>query len=94
MRHHHTREDELLYVLEGEIVLRTGAGEETLSPGTVVGFRAGDGNGHQLVNRSDANAVLLVMSNRHPEDVATYPDDDLAVKKVGGKHVFSSKSGA
>jgi uncharacterized cupin superfamily protein len=92
IRHHHTREDELVYVLEGEIVLRTDHGEETLTPGMVAGFRAGDGNGHQLVNRSGGNAVFLVVSNRNPEDGVTYPDDDLAVSKLDGRYVFSSKS--
>jgi uncharacterized cupin superfamily protein len=93
MRHHHTHEDELIYVLEGALVLRSDHGEETLGPGMVAGFRAGDGNGHQLVNRGHENAVFIVVSNRHPEDGATYPDDDLAVKKVGGKYTFTRKNG-
>jgi uncharacterized cupin superfamily protein len=94
IRHHHTREDELVYVLEGELVLRTNEGEEPLTAGMVAGFRAGDGNGHQLVNRSGANAVYLVVSNRHPDDTAEYPDEDLAVKKdASGKYVFSRKNG-
>ena len=94
MRHHHTKEDELVYMLEGELVLRTNEGEEPFTPGMVVAFRAGDGNGHHLVNRSTENAVFLVVSNRHPDDSADYPDIDLAVKKVDGKYVFSTKSGA
>ena len=93
MRHHHTHEDELIYVLEGALVLRSDHGEETLGPGMVAGFRAGDGNGHQLVNRGHENAVFIVVSNRHPEDGATYPDDDLAVKKVDGKYTFTRKNG-
>jgi uncharacterized cupin superfamily protein/organic hydroperoxide reductase OsmC/OhrA len=93
MRHHHSKEDELIYILEGELVLRTDHGEELLKAGMVAGFPAGDGNGHQLVNRSGDNAVYLVMSNRHPDDAATYPDDDLAVTKVDGQYVFSTKSG-
>jgi uncharacterized cupin superfamily protein len=93
LRHHHTQEDELIYVLEGELVLHTDAGEEPLSAGMVAGFRAGDGNGHHMYNRSDENAVYIVISNRHPEDGAAYPDDDLAVKKIDGKYVFSRKDG-
>ena len=58
IRHHHTQEDELVYVLEGEAVLRTNGGEEVLRAGMVAGFPAGDGNGHHLVNRGDAPAVL------------------------------------
>lgn len=95
MRHHHTEEDELVYILDGELVLRTDAGEQAVTAGMVVGFAAGDGNGHQLVNRSAAPAVYLVISNRHPDDAATYadPDVDLAVKKVDGKYVFTRKDG-
>ncbi len=92
VRHHHTHEDELVYVLEGELVLHTDHGEETLRAGMVAGFRAGEGNGHHLMNRSGANATFLVVSNRSPDDAATYPDDDLAVKKgADGKYVFSRK---
>ena len=94
MRHWHTREDELVYVLEGEVVLRTDHGEEVLTPGMVVGFAAGDGNGHQLVNRSPHPATYLEISNRDAEDVAEYPDDDLALRKVDGKNVFTRKDGS
>src|SRR5215204_2862276 len=51
MRHHHTREDELVYVLEGEVVLVTDAGEQILVAGTCAGFPAGSGDGHHLINR-------------------------------------------
>ncbi len=94
LRHHHTHEDELVYVLDGELVLHTNAGEETLTAGMFAGFRAGDGNGHHLYNRSGRPATYLVVSNRHPDDGASYPDDDLAVKKgPDGKYVFSRKGG-
>jgi uncharacterized cupin superfamily protein len=93
VRHHHTHEDELIYVLEGEVVLHTDAGEEVLTAGMVAGFRAGDGNGHHLFNRTAANAVYLVISNRHPEDLAVYSDEDLAVQKTDGKYVFTRKNG-
>src|SRR5512143_2302037 len=53
MRHWHTLEDELIYVLEGEVVLVTDGGEQTLVAGTCAGFPAGSRDGHQFVNRSD-----------------------------------------
>lgn len=77
MRHWHTHEDEFLYVLEGEVVLRTGAGEQLLTAGMCVGFAAGVADGHQLINRSDRPAVYLEMSNRDPQDSAYYPDPDV-----------------
>lgn len=77
MRHWHTHEDEFLYVLEGEVVLRTGAGEQLLTAGMCVGFAAGVADGHQLINRSDRPATYLEMSNRDPQDSAYYPDPDV-----------------
>src|SRR5690606_1964700 len=51
-RHWHAAEDEFIYVLEGEVVLVTDHGEETLHAGDCSGFPAGDANGHHLQNRS------------------------------------------
>ncbi|HXZ59074.1 MAG TPA: cupin domain-containing protein [Steroidobacteraceae bacterium] len=77
MRHWHTREDEFVYVLEGELVLRTGAGEQRLTAGMCAGFPAGVEDGHQLINRSDRPAVYLEVSNRDPEDGAQYSDPEV-----------------
>src|ERR1041385_7569961 len=59
MRHFHTREDELVFVLEGEVVLRTDEGEQVLTAGMCAGFPAGSTNGHQLVNRGERPARYL-----------------------------------
>ncbi len=94
MRHHHTHEDELIFVLEGEVVLITDRGEQLLTPGMCAGFPAGSNDGHQLVNRSDLPVRYLEISNRDPADTAAYPDDDLAYSKSpDGKAVFSRKDG-
>ena len=70
-------------MLEGEPTLITDAGEFPLRPGTCAGFRAGDGNAHQIVNRSVHPVVLLEVGDRGPGDVAEYPDDDLVVVPAG-----------
>jgi uncharacterized cupin superfamily protein len=94
MRHFHTHEDELVFVLEGEVVLRTDEAEQTLTAGMCAGFAAGSRNGHQLVNRSDRPARYLEISNRDPEDSAEYPDVDLAYRKApDGTAVFTHKDG-
>jgi uncharacterized cupin superfamily protein len=77
MRHWHTREDEFVYVLAGEVVLRTGAGEQLLTAGMCAGFPAGVADGHQLINRSDRPAVYLEVSNRDPEDEGQYSDPEV-----------------
>jgi uncharacterized cupin superfamily protein len=95
MRHFHTREDELVFVLEGEVVLRTDEGEQLLTAGMCAGFPAGSTNGHQLVNRSDRPVRYLEVSNRDPEDIAAYSDDDLAYGKApDGRVVFTHKDGS
>src|SRR5260370_10497018 len=94
MSHFHMREDELLFVLEGEVVLRTDEGEQLLTAGACAGFPAGARNGHQLVNRSDRPARYLEISNRDPQDAVEYPDVDLAVRKsADGKTIFPRKDG-
>jgi len=77
MRHWHTLEDEFVFVLEGEVVLRTDAGEQLLAAGMCAGFPAGVQDGHQLINRSAADAVYLEISNRDSADGAHYADPDV-----------------
>src|ERR1700734_2020882 len=55
-RHWHTGEDEFVYVLSGEVVLVTNAGDEVLRAGDAAGFPANDHDGHCLQNRSGQDA--------------------------------------
>ena len=88
-RHWHSREDELVYVLAGELTLVTDSGEQLLTPGMCAGFKAGVPDGHHLVNRSDRPALLLEIGNRDPDDEGDYPDIDLRCTK-GGAYVRKS----
>ena len=83
-RHWHLKEDEFVYVLSGEVVLVTDAGEEVLKAGDCAGFPKNDGNGHHLINRSDQPAQLLEIGTRSGGDTATYPDIDLALDPEKG----------
>ena len=76
-RHWHEKEDELVYVLEGEVVLVTDAGREPLGPGDCAGFRAGDRDGHHLENASNHPALVLVVGSRNDEDWGEYSDIDM-----------------
>jgi uncharacterized cupin superfamily protein len=81
-RHWHSAEDEFVYVLEGEVVLVTDAGEESLRAGDCAGFKAGVKDGHQLQNRSQQDAVVLEIGSRKAaEDEGDYPDIDLRFQK-------------
>lgn len=77
LRHHHSKQDELVFVLEGQPTLIDDTGEHLLAPGMCAGFAAGSGNAHMLINRSTQPVVLLEIGDRTPGDVVEYPDDDL-----------------
>jgi uncharacterized cupin superfamily protein len=84
-RHWHTAGDEFIWVVAGEVVLVTDAGEEVLRAGECAGFKAGVPDGHQFQNRSSSEAVLLEVGSRVSGDEAHYPDIDLH-SKDGYRH--------
>ncbi len=86
-RHWHAKEDEFIYVLEGEVVLVNDVGEENLHAGDCAGFKAGVRNGHCLQNRSARDVLILTVGTRDNEDSGEYPDLDmkfLAGRYTGG----------
>jgi uncharacterized cupin superfamily protein len=93
LRHWHARQDEFVYVLEGELTLVTEAGEQVLGPGMAAGFPAGVADGHMLVNRGAVPAVYLEVGDRLPGDAVTYSDDDLAAVPRAVGWVFTRKDG-
>ncbi len=95
LRHAHSRQDEFIYILAGQPVLVTDAGETPLSPGRCAGFKAGTGNAHHLVNRTSEDVTYLEVGDRGPGDSVHYPDDDIqAVLDEGGKWQFTHKDGS
>jgi uncharacterized cupin superfamily protein len=92
-RHWHSHEDEFVMIVEGEVVLVTDAGEQTLRPGMVAGFPAGRADGHHLINRSDRPATYLEVGSRSDVDEAVYSDIDMELRLRGGDHVFVRKNG-
>ena len=91
-RHWHQNEDELVYMLEGEVVLVEDGGETVLKPGDAAGWKAGVANGHCLINRSARDAVFLEIGSRAPREVATYPDIDMRAERddTGMRYVHKS----
>ena len=93
-RHWHSHEDELVYILEGEAVLITDAGEQVMTAGMCAGFEAGVADGHHLVNRSDRDVVFLEIGTRAMEGGADYPDVDMIVRRAeDGKWRYLHKDG-
>jgi len=91
-RHWHTEQDEFVYIVSGEVVLVTDAGEEILKPGDCAGFKAGEKDGHHLQNRSNADALLLEIGTRTPSDGGEYSDIDMAFQ-MGGPAMYTRKDG-
>ena len=80
-RHWHTEEDELVFMLEGEVVLVEDDGDYVLRPGDCAAWKAGVANGHCLQNRSGADAVYLEIGSRRPQtDACDYPDIDMVAR--------------
>jgi uncharacterized cupin superfamily protein len=93
-RHAHSRQDEFIFVLEGEVVLQANDGEQILKPGTCAGFPAGSGDAHRFINRSATDAKLLVIGDRSSGDEIAYPDVDMhAILGPDGVYRYKSKSG-
>ena len=67
-RHWHSKEDEFVYVLSGEVVLVDDNGEQVLRAGDCAAFPKGDKNGHHLINKSKADAVCLEVGTRSTDD--------------------------
>ncbi len=95
LRHWHTRSDEFVYMLTGELVLITDEGETVMKPGMVAGFVGGEENGHHLVNRSDEIASHIVVGSKPKGDRGHYPDDDFMwVKNEGENRRGAHKDGS
>lgn len=93
LHHRHGRQDEFIYVLEGNPVLVTDAGETPLAPGMCAGFPAG-GSPHHLENRGDSDVVILEVGDRGSGDSVFYPNDDLAAAMgEDGKWRYTRKDG-
>jgi len=93
-RHAHTKQDEFIWVMSGEVVLETNEGSQILGPGMCAGFPAGSGNAHRFVNRTDRDAVILVVGDRTPFDEVSYPDiDNHARAGADGRYVHTKKDG-
>jgi uncharacterized cupin superfamily protein len=92
-RHWHEKEDEFIYVLEGDVTLVDDSGEHVLTPGMCAGFKAGVPNGHKLVNKSASPAIYLEVGTRSGEERSHYPDADMQGVKRNGAWQILHKDG-
>jgi uncharacterized cupin superfamily protein len=93
-RHWHEREDEFVYVVDGEVTLIDNTGEHLLKTGMCAGFKAGVANGHHLVNKTARPASYVEIGTRFADERAHYPDVDMTGVKADGKFAMTKKDGA
>jgi uncharacterized cupin superfamily protein len=94
LKHAHSAQDELVYVLQGTATLRTDRGDVELLPGMCAGFKSGSGNAHQLVNLGADDVLYLEVGDRSAGDAVFYPDDDIqAGTDAAGQRRFVHKDG-
>ena len=92
-RHWHSRQDEFVFVVAGEVVLVTDGGEQVLTAGMAAGFPAGKPDGHHLINRGNGDALVLEVGDRIPGDEADYSDIDMLVRLIDGEERYVRKDG-
>jgi uncharacterized cupin superfamily protein len=80
----HSKQDEFVWVLEGETVLHTNDGEQVLTAGMCAGFPAGSGDAHRFLDRTERDVLLLVAGDRTEGDEVSYPDIDMHLKRGEG----------
>lgn len=83
--HFHHGNEEMLIVLEGSVTVRTPEGEQVAARGDAMSFAAGPGGAHQLVNHTDEDARVLMLSTMVSPEIVQYPDSG----KVG---VFAERT--
>ena len=74
-------------------MLVTDQGEVTLEPGMCAGFKAGNGESHQLANRTGEPVLYLEVGDRTSGDHVHYPQDDLQAVRDSQGWKFLHKDG-
>jgi uncharacterized cupin superfamily protein len=72
--HFHHANEEMLIVLEGDVIVRTPQGENEAGRGDAVSFVKGPSGAHQVINRSQTEARILMISTMVEPEIAEYPD--------------------
>ena len=74
--YHYEYVEEWLLVLDGAVAVRTPGGERELQRGDLVRYPPGPEGAHQITNRGDTTARVLLFSKAAVPAVSVYPDTD------------------
>lgn len=91
-RHWHEGEDELVVMLAGEAVLVDDTGRTPMRPGDIATFAKNDGNGHHLINESEADCIFVAIG-RPAAGACHYPDIDMHIFDDGQGYKRKDRSG-
>lgn len=72
--HFHKNSEEFMYIISGEMTVRTPDGLRTIKQGEMVFFELGETSTHQFYNHSDKPCVYLDIRTNMGYDVTEYPD--------------------
>ena len=67
--------------------------ETSMIAGDAAGWKAGEPTAHCLENRSDADAVILVVGTRHEADIVHYPDHGFTFQRDPSGKTFIKSDG-
>lgn len=92
--HSHSHQDEFIYVLEGTPTVKIGTEVYLMNPGECIGFKAGTGEAHHLINNSNQNVIYIEIGDRTLNDSVEYPNDDIqATLSAEGSWMLTHKDG-
>jgi uncharacterized cupin superfamily protein len=86
--HYHIFEEEHVYILEGALTARIGAGRYEMTAGDYVCFPAGQKAGHCLVNNSGATCRYVIVGERNPKEVSVYTDSNKVLVRALGRRAI------
>ena len=91
--HWHRSEDEMVYVLEGEVTLIEDGKAVPLNPGEAAAFPADVPVGHHLENRSAVPVRYLVIGTRSDDEIVTYPQTGETQTVRDGEKILRDANG-
>ena len=77
--HTHSGNEEMIYIIDGQGILRFGKEEIAVTAGSVIACPPGGEYAHQLINTGQGELHYLVVSTMEFPDLSEYPDSN----KVG-----------
>lgn len=92
--HVHHANEEWLIVLRGKPTLRSPDGERELEEGDVACFPRGPDGAHQVINRTDERARVLIISTMVTPEIVEHPDSGkLAARDAKGGRLMLIRPG-